>query len=168
MRALWWAVSVALAAVWQAAGVSPDAVAGHSQGEVAAATVAGILSLEDAAAVIAGRSRMLAGLAGAGRDGCCRWPSRADRVRERIAAFGDRLCVAVVNSPAATVVSGELAALEELAAQCAAAGVRARRVPIGYASHSPQAEQVRAELLAALDGVAPRAGSIPMVSGMTR
>ena len=160
-----WAVSVALAAVWQAAGVVPDAVAGHSQGEVAAAAVAGILSLPDAAAVIAGRSRVLAGLAG--RGGMLSVAEPAVRVRERIAVFGDRLCVAVVNSPAATVVSGELQALEELAAQCEAAGVRARRVPIGYASHSPQAEAVRGELLGALDGIAPCPGDVPMVSGMT-
>ena len=160
-----WAVSVALAAVWQAAGVAPDAVVGHSQGEVAAATVAGMLSLEDAAAVIAGRSRVLMGLAG--RGGMLSVAEPAAVVRERIAPFGGRLSVAVVNSPAATVVSGELGALEELAAQCEAAGVRTHRVPIGYASHSAQAEQVREELLGALDGITPRPGSVPMISAMT-
>ena len=160
-----WAVSVALAAVWQAAGVSPDAVAGHSQGEIAAACVAGMLSLEDAAAVIAGRSRVLMRLAGHG--GMLSVAEPAARVRERIAGFGKRLSVAVVNSPAATVVSGEPGALEELAAQCAAAGVRTHWVPIGYASHSAQVEQVREELLSALGGITPRAGTVPMVSGMT-
>ena len=160
-----WAVSVALAAVWQAAGVSPDAVAGHSQGEVAAATVAGMLSLEDAAAVIAGRSRVVMSLAG--RGGMLSLAEPAAAVRERIAPFGGRVSVAVVNSPAATVVSGEPGALEELAAQCAAAGVRTHRVPIGYASHSAQAEQVRDEILGALDGIAPRAGNVPMISGAT-
>ena len=160
-----WAVSVALAAVWEAAGVTPDAVAGHSQGEVAAACVAGILSVEDAAAVIAGRSRVLMRLSGHG--GMLSVAEPAAAVRERIASFGERLSVAVVNSPAATVVSGELAALEELAARCEQAGVRAHRVPIDYASHSAQAEQVREELLAALDGITPRAGHIPMISAAT-
>ena len=61
-----WAVMVSLAAVWDAAGVMPDAVAGHSQGEIAAAVVAGILSLPDAAKVVALRSRALTALAGAG------------------------------------------------------------------------------------------------------
>src|ERR1700721_1702143 len=61
-----WAVMVALAAVWQAAGITPDAVLGHSQGEIAAATVAGILTLEDAARVVAVRSRALSGLDTAG------------------------------------------------------------------------------------------------------
>ena len=66
-----WAVMVSLAAVWEAAGVLPDAVVGHSQGEVAAATVAGMLSLEDAARVVAVRSRLLAG--SARRAAWCRW-----------------------------------------------------------------------------------------------
>ena len=61
-----WAVMVSLAAVWEAAGVVPDAVAGHSQGEIAAAVVAGILSLEDAARVVALRSRALTALSGRG------------------------------------------------------------------------------------------------------
>ena len=64
-----WAVMVSLAAAWQAPGVTPDAVAGHSQGEIAAATVAGILSLEQAARIVAVRSQALARLAGTGRDG---------------------------------------------------------------------------------------------------
>ena len=120
-----WAVMVSLAAVWRAAGVVPDAVVGHSQGEIAAAVVAGILSLADGARVVALRSRR-----------CRRWPGRggmvsvaesAAAVRERVAAWGGRLSVAAVNGPAATVVSGEPAALAELVAACEAAGVRARR-----------------------------------------
>ena len=64
-----WAVMVSLAAVWQAAGVTPDAVVGHSQGEIAAATVAGMLTLEDAARVVAVRSRALSGAGRRGRHG---------------------------------------------------------------------------------------------------
>ena len=104
-----WAVMVSLAAVWQAAGVRPDAVVGHSQGEIAAAVVAGVLSLEDAAKVVALRSRALRALAG--RGGMLSVAEPADRVRERIARWGERLAVAAVNGPAATVVSGEPAAL---------------------------------------------------------
>ena len=97
-----WAVMVSLAAAWQAAGVAPDAVVGHSQGEIAAATVAGILSLEDAARVVALRSRALARAGRAGRHAVGRRARRA--VRDRIAPWGDRLSVAAVNGPAATVV----------------------------------------------------------------
>ncbi len=160
-----WAVMVALAAVWEAAGVVPDAVAGHSQGEIAAATVAGTLSLEDGARVVALRSRALGALAG--RGGMASVSEPAGAVRERIAGFGDRVSVAAVNGPAATVVSGEPGALEELVAQCAAAEVRARVLPVDYASHSAQVEELREEILRVLDGITPRAGTVPMVSAVT-
>jgi acyl transferase domain-containing protein/acyl carrier protein len=160
-----WAVMVSLAAVWEAAGVTPDAVVGHSQGEIAAACVAGILSLEDAAAVVALRSRALTALAGRGAMVSIAEP--ADRVPERLASFGDRLSVAAVNGPAATVVSGEVVALTELAAACEAEGVRARVLPVDYASHSAQVERLRGEILAALDGIRPGQARIPMVSAMT-
>src|SRR5205823_9019120 len=84
-----WAVMVSLAAAWQAAGVVPDAVVGHSQGEIAAATVAGILSVEDGARVVALRSRALGALAG--RGGMVSVAEPADQVRDRLAGFGDRV-----------------------------------------------------------------------------
>ncbi len=160
-----WAVMVSLAAVWQAAGVAPDAVAGHSQGEIAAAYVAGILSIEDAARVVALRSRALKALAGEG--GMLSIAEPAERVRERIAGFGDRVSVAAVNGPAATVVSGEPAALEELAGLCAAEDVRARMIPVDYASHSAQIDVLEAEILEVLAGIVPQGARIPMVSALT-
>ncbi|HEY7143120.1 MAG TPA: SDR family NAD(P)-dependent oxidoreductase, partial [Streptosporangiaceae bacterium] len=160
-----WAVMVSLAAAWQAAGVTPDAVAGHSQGEIAAATVAGILSVDDGAKVVALRSQALRALAGHG--GMVSVAEPAAAVRDRIAGWGDRLAVAAVNGPSATVVSGEPAALAELAAACAAAGVRTRAVPVDYASHSPQVEAIRDQIAAALAGVVPGPALIPMVSAMT-
>ena len=160
-----WAVMVSLAAAWQAAGVVPDAVVGHSQGEIAAAVVAGILSVEDGARVVALRSRALRALAG--RGGMVSVAEPAQAVRDRIAAWGGRLSVAAVNGPGATVVSGEPAALAELAGACAAAGIRTRTLPVDYASHGPQVEQLRDEILAALDGITPAPARIPMISAMT-
>ena len=160
-----WAVMVSLAAAWQAAGITPDAVAGHSQGEIAAACVAGILSLEDAARVVALRSRALMVLAG--RGGMISVAEPAARVRERIGRWGDRLAVAAVNGPAATVVSGEPAALEELAAACQAGAVRATVLPVDYASHSAQVEQIREQILAGLAGITPGPARVPMISAMT-
>src|SRR5205807_6534510 len=107
-----WAVMVSLAAVWQAAGVTPDAVVGHSQGEIAAATVAGVLSLEDGARVVALRSRALTALAGHG--GMVSVAEPAGQVGRRLAAWDGRLSVAAVNGPAQVVVSGEPRALAEL------------------------------------------------------
>ncbi|BBB02235.1 putative polyketide synthase [Actinacidiphila reveromycinica] len=163
-----WAVMVSLAAVWQAAGVAPDTVLGHSQGEIAAATVAGLLPLADGARVVALRSRVLRALSGAG--GMVSVAQSADAVRERIAGFGERLSVAVVNSAEATVVSGTPDALDELVAGCEADGVRVRRLPMDYASHSAQMEQLRDELLDLLpathsmdDGVT----AVPMMSAMS-
>ena len=160
-----WAVMVSLAAVWQAAGVVPDAVVGHSQGEIAAACVAGILSVEDAAKVVALRSRALGVLAG--RGGMMSVAEPAGLVRERLASWGDRVSVAAVNGPAATVVSGEPGALAELAQACAADGVRARVLPVDYASHGRQVEQIRDDVLAVLAGVVPGPARVPMISAMT-
>jgi malonyl CoA-acyl carrier protein transacylase/NADP-dependent 3-hydroxy acid dehydrogenase YdfG len=160
-----WAVMVSLAATWQAAGVAPDAVIGHSQGEIAAAVVAGILSLEDGARVVALRSRAL--LALAGRGGMLSVAEPADQVRQRLVPWGDRLAVAAVNGPSATVVSGEPAALAELAAACQAAEVRTRLLPVDYASHSVQVEALRDEILAALATVTPGPAQVRMVSAMT-
>ena len=160
-----WAVMVSLAAAWQAAGVTPAAVVGHSQGEIAAATVAGILSLDDAARIVALRSRALLTLAG--RGGMVSVAEPADRVSERIAPWLGRLAVAAVNGPSATVVSGDTAALGELIAACEHAGVRAKAVPVDYASHGPAVEQIREEILAALAGITPAQARVPMVSAMT-
>ncbi|WP_460885224.1 type I polyketide synthase, partial [Paractinoplanes abujensis] len=159
-----WAVMVSLAAVWQAAGVQPDAVVGHSQGEIAAATVAGILSLDDAARVVVLRSRSLSALAG--RGGMLSVAEPVEAVRSRLSGFGDRLAVAAVNGPSSTVVSGETEALRELQDACGDA-VRTRLIPVDYASHGPQVEELRAEILGVLAGVAPRPADIPMVSALT-
>ncbi|MFI1370054.1 SDR family NAD(P)-dependent oxidoreductase [Streptomyces griseochromogenes] len=160
-----WAVMVSLAAVWEAAGVTPDAVAGHSQGEIAAATVAGMLSLEDGARVVALRSQSLRVLSGAG--GMMSVTEPAARVEERLGRWDGRLSLAAVNGPAAVVVSGEPTALEELKRELEAEGVRARMVAVDYASHCAQVEQLEKEILSVLAGVAPRAGRVPMVSAMT-
>jgi acyl transferase domain-containing protein/NADPH:quinone reductase-like Zn-dependent oxidoreductase/short-subunit dehydrogenase/aryl carrier-like protein len=160
-----WAVMVSLAAVWQAAGVTPDAVVGHSQGEIAAAHVAGILSLQDAARVIALRSRAVTALAG--RGGMLALAEPADEVRARLGEWGERISVAAVNGPAATVVSGEPDALEELAEIYAAEGIRTRMIPVDYASHSAQVETVEQQILDDLAGIAPQAAGIALISSMS-
>ncbi|ONI92252.1 hypothetical protein ALI144C_00035, partial [Actinosynnema sp. ALI-1.44] len=159
-----WAVMVSLAAVWDAAGVRPDAVVGHSQGEIAAAAVAGILSLEDAAKVVALRSKMLTALAG--RGGMLSIAEPVDGVRQRIASYGERLSIAAVNGPSSTVVSGDADALRELADLCGESP-RARMIPVDYASHSAHVDELREEILEVLQGIQPRAAQVPMVSALT-
>ena len=160
---LLFAVMVSLAGLWRACGVHPDAVVGHSQGEIAAAHVAGGLSLQDAARVAALRSRAIAKLAGKGRMASI--ALSPDELAGRLEPYGGRIVVAAANGPYSTVVSGEDVALADLLARCGVDGVRAREVTgaIG-AGHSPQVEALREELLEACSGIAPRAGEIPFYS----
>ena len=162
-----WAVMVSLAALWQQSGVRPDAVIGHSQGEIAAATVAGALSLADAAAVVALRSRAIAGLGGSGTGGMASVPLPEAEVRARLVRWDGRLGVAAANGPTATVVSGDRDALEELVAGYQAEDVRVRVVPVDYASHSPQVEPLRERLPALLAGIRPRTGHTVFYSTVT-
>ncbi|MEU0923018.1 type I polyketide synthase [Streptomyces malaysiensis] len=161
-----WAVMVSLAEVWRSCGVVPAAVVGHSQGEIAAAVVAGGLSLEDGARVVALRSQAIArGLAG--RGGMMSVAESADGVRERIASWDGRISVAAVNGPGSIVVSGDPEALRELQAQCEAEEVRAKLIPVDYASHSVHVEALREELLDLLAPIAPRRAEVPFCSTVT-
>ncbi|WP_459248215.1 type I polyketide synthase [Streptomyces youssoufiensis] len=158
-----WAVMVSLAELWRSYGVEPAAVVGHSQGEIAAAVVAGALSYEDGARVVALRSKVI-GQRLAGKGGMVSLGLPRSDAEERIAPYGARIAVAAVNGAASTVVAGEPAALDELIAGCEADEVRAKRIPVDYASHTPQVESIRDELLRVLDGVAPRTADIPLYS----
>ncbi|OBG57850.1 type I polyketide synthase [Mycobacterium sp. E735] len=160
-----WAVMVSLAELWRSVGVVPDAVIGHSQGEIAAAYVAGALSLEDAARVVALRSRLLVELSGAG--GMVSLACGLGRAEELIAGWGELLNVAAVNGVSAVVVSGELGALDELMVRCEADGVRARRIDVDYASHSRHVDAIRPALAEALAGIAPRTSSVALFSTVT-
>ncbi|MBK3626214.1 SDR family NAD(P)-dependent oxidoreductase [Streptomyces sp. MBT49] len=161
-----WAVMVSLAALWRSAGVEPAAVIGHSQGEIAAAVVAGSLSLEDGARVVALRARAIAGGL-SGRGGMVSVPLPAGRVAERLARWEGRVGIASANGPSSTVVSGDPDALDELLADCEADGVRARRIAVDYASHSAHVETIRDEVLTALDDIRPRGGAVPFHSTVT-
>jgi pimaricinolide synthase PimS1 len=159
------AVMVSLAALWRACGVRPVAVAGHSQGEIAAACVAGAISLKDAARVVALRSRALVRLAGRGGMVSVALPVR--ELEERLDRWRDRVAVAAVNGPASVVISGEPDALGEFLRQCADDGVRAREIAVDYAAHSQAVQEIREELLQGCAGIEPRAGDVPFYSTVT-
>ncbi|KCJ00887.1 type I polyketide synthase, partial [Mycobacterium tuberculosis] len=159
------AVMVSLAELWKSVAVHPDAVIGHSQGEIAAAYVAGALSLRDAARVVTLRSKLLAGLAGPG--GMVSIACGADQARDLLAPFGDRVSIAVVNGPSAVVVSGEVGALEELIAVCSTKELRTRRIEVDYASHSVEVEAIRGPLAEALSGIEPRSTRTVFFSTVT-
>jgi acyl transferase domain-containing protein len=158
------AVMVALAQLWRACGVEPAGVVGHSQGEIAAAYVAGALTLDDASRVVAARSRALTDLAGKG--GMASVALGVSEVLPRIEPLGERVAVAAVNGPSSVVVSGEPRALEELVAECDSEGIRARLIPVNYAAHTLQVESIREELLAECAAIEPRSSDIPFYSAV--
>ncbi|WP_343243022.1 SDR family NAD(P)-dependent oxidoreductase [Streptomyces sp. SID12501] len=160
-----WAVMVSLAEVWRSYGVEPAAVVGHSQGEIAAAVVAGALSLEDGARVVALRSQAILALSGKGGMVSVQLP--ADNVREKLARWGGRIDLAAVNGPASVVVAGETEALDELLAWAQEQGVRARRIAVDYASHSFQVEGLRVELADLLADVTPVSSQVAFYSAVT-
>ncbi|MFS8204676.1 type I polyketide synthase [Streptomyces sp. CWNU-52B] len=159
------AVMVSLAALWRSCGVEPSAVVGHSQGEIAAACVAGALSLEDAARVVTLRSQALTALSG--RGGMMSVLRSADEVRERLAEWDGEVSVAAANGPASVVLSGAPEALDALAARWAQDGIETRRIAVDYASHSAQVEQIQERLSTVLDGIRPQTSSVPFYSTVT-
>ncbi|MEV0623695.1 SDR family NAD(P)-dependent oxidoreductase [Nonomuraea sp. NPDC050404] len=157
------AVMVSLAAVWESLGLRPDAVVGHSQGEIAAAVVAGGLSLQDGARVVALRSRLIGErLAGGGAMASVALP--VEQVRERL---NGQVSVAAVNGPKSVVVAGAVEAVEKLIERLAEDGVRVRRIAVDYASHSSQIDLIGEELTQTLADVSGRAVRVPMLSTVT-
>ncbi len=159
------AVMVSLAQLWRACGVHPAAVVGHSQGEIAAAHVAGGLSLGDAARLVALRSRVLTKLVGRGAVVSLAAPLA--RVEELLEPWRGAISVGGVNGPISVTVVGERPQLAELLAECAATGIWAREVPATVASHSPQVDPLREELLEVLSGITPLASDVPFYSTVT-
>ncbi|MFI1018266.1 type I polyketide synthase [Streptomyces sp. NPDC020965] len=160
------AVMVSLARVWRSLGVTPDAVIGHSQGEIAAACVSGALSLEDAARIVALRSRALTELTGLGGGMSVVFASPA-WVRSQMGQWSRRLCAAAINGPASVVLSGDDEALDQFAAMAAGEGVRMRRVTVDYASHSHHVERIRDRLLVDLADVSPKETAVEFHSTVT-
>ncbi|WP_442861008.1 type I polyketide synthase [Amycolatopsis sp. CA-230715] len=158
-------VMTGLAALWRSCGVVPAAVVGHSQGEIAAAHVAGALSLEDAAAVVALRSQAVRVLAGDG--GMITVPLPVGEVERHLARWSGALSVAAVNGPASVTVSGDDTAAAELLSELTAAGVPAGRLQADFAAHSAQVERLREELRTALAGIRPRSAAVPFCSTVT-
>ena len=159
------ALQVGLAALWRHWGVEPGAVVGHSAGEVAAAHLAGVLSLEEAVRLAVERGRMLQRAAAGGR--MAQVELSLAEAREELAGLGERLVVAAVNAPGSVVVSGDPAAVEELLARLLERQIFGRVLAPPYAFHSPRIEPFLDGFEAALAGLAPRGAAVPLVSTLT-
>ncbi|MGW7368039.1 type I polyketide synthase, partial [Streptomyces sp. NPDC054841] len=158
------AVNAALAAAWRALGIAPDAVVGHSLGEIAAAYSAGALTLDDAVAVVTVRARAVVPLVGQGGMLAVELP-RA-QVEELLAPYAERLFVAAVNSAHSTAVSGEADALAELRRHFDEQRITARRLSTPFASHTPLMDPLREELLDRFSGIRGTRTPIPLYSAV--
>jgi acyl transferase domain-containing protein/acyl-CoA synthetase (AMP-forming)/AMP-acid ligase II/thioesterase domain-containing protein/acyl carrier protein len=159
------ALQVALAALWRHWGVEPGAVIGHSSGEVVAAYLAGVLSLEQAAHVAVERGRLLRRAAAGGR--MAQIGLAAEEAARELAGLEDRLAIAAVNDPRSVVVSGDPEALEELAARLEPRRVDCRFLSVGYAFHSPRIEPFLEAFESAVGGLTPRPAVVPLASTLT-
>ena len=158
-------MAIGLAASWRSLGLEPDAVVGHSQGEIAAAVVAGSLSLQDGARVVALRSRLLGRIAGRGGMATVALPLR--EVEKRLTSAYGSVSVAAANAPESVLVSGDANEIAGLVKQLTEEGIFCRRVEVDYASHSAHVDGILDELAEALSDVAPNPTTIPMVSTVT-
>ncbi|RIT97305.1 type I polyketide synthase [Mycobacteroides abscessus] len=158
-------VQSALAKHLQQFGIRPTAVVGHSVGEVAAAYVSGALSLRDAATVSFHRSRLQAKTAGSG--GMLAVGLDAEEAQRRAARFGSAVCVAAINSTAATTLSGDSAALQTLHDELAGDGIFARMLHVEVPYHSQLMDPILGELATALAGLTPRKAAVPVYSTVT-
>ncbi|MBL0740368.1 type I polyketide synthase [Chryseolinea lacunae] len=156
------AVQIALAKMWMSWGIRPQAVVGHSMGEVAAACVAGTISLDDAANIICTRSRLMKKVSGQGGAMAVTELNKAS-AEEMIQRY-PALSVAVSNSPKSTVVAGDKQSIEQLLHELESKGLFGRMVKVDVASHSQQMDPLKEDLRQALHFVKPMAGEIPVYS----
>ncbi|MBL8341591.1 MAG: SDR family NAD(P)-dependent oxidoreductase [Rubrivivax sp.] len=156
------ALAIAYARWLQSMGVQPDAVVGHSMGEVGAACIAGALSIEQAMRIVCRRSALMRRTSGQGAMALVELST--DDAQARIAGLEDRLAVAVSNSPRSSVISGDPQAVQSVMQALERDQIFCRLVKVDVASHSPQMQPLADELQAELADLVPSAPAIPMVS----
>lgn len=159
------AVQVALARLWQSWGVVPNAVIGHSMGEIAAAHVAGALTLDDSARIVCIRAALLQTLAGKGQSMAAVELS-ADELGRELERRSGVVSIAAINGPESTVMSGENGVLNEIIDALRRRDVHCK-VLLNVAGHSPQMEPIAAELHAALADVQPVDSDVAFYSTVT-
>jgi amino acid adenylation domain-containing protein len=159
------AIQLGLAALWRSWGIVPDAVVGHSSGEMAAACVSGALAVADAARLAFHRGRLQQRTTGSGRMLAAGLP--ADEARQFLTGVEDRVSIAALNSPESITLSGEATALEHIASRLTHEQRYCHFLPVEVPYHGPQMETIREDLLSALADLRPRSTEIPLFSGVT-
>ncbi|WSR66130.1 SDR family NAD(P)-dependent oxidoreductase [Streptomyces sp. NBC_01198] len=156
-----WATMISLARLWQHHGLTPSAVIGHSQGEIAAAHIAGALTLNDSARIIALRSQTFSSIAGRGT--MLHVPLPADEITTRLPQHPG-VTIATLNSPISTTLSGDTDAIHHLHQALQDEHVDSRLVPVDYASHSPHIDPLKDQILRDLAPITPQPATIPFYS----
>jgi acyl transferase domain-containing protein/thioesterase domain-containing protein/acyl carrier protein len=159
------AVQVALAALWRSYGVVPSAVVGHSVGEVAAAHVAGVLTLREAARIIFHRGRAMSFAPNTGR--MLAAGLNATRAQHIAAGYPGQVVIAGYNSPNSVTFSGEQASLNQIAQALDERGIFNRFLQVNYAFHSRQMDPAKAGLLLSLGQVETSPAQLPIWSTVT-
>ena len=162
----------ALALLWQSWGIQPAMLIGHSVGEVVAACVAGVFSLEDGLKLIAARGRLMGALP---QDGVMVSLLAADatgssfeaQVQQAIATYRAEVAIAAVNGPDSIVISGACARVLAIADQLAATGVKTRQLTVSHAFHSPLMEPMLAAFAAVAESISYHAPKVPLISNVT-
>ncbi|MFN8008993.1 MAG: type I polyketide synthase [Terriglobia bacterium] len=155
-------IEIGLAALWRHWGVEPDAVIGHSVGEMGAAHVAGALTLSDVMQIVCRRGRLLRRLSGKGAMAAVELTP--DEAEIAIRGLEDKLSIGVYNSPRSLGLSGDPVALNKVLALLEAQDVFCRLIKIDTASHSPQMESIKEDMFKEFANISPQRAEVPIYS----
>lgn len=159
---LLFAVQIALVEMLRSWGIAPDAMIGHSVGEIAAAHIAGILSLDEAIRLVSLRGRIMQKATGMGK--MVSVSMSPDQARTMIEGYEDRVSIAAINDPTSVVLAGAAGAIDDIVVKCEKQGFTSRPVRVNYAFHSPQMDPFERELVDRLVRVDTRRATLAMYS----